>query len=204
MLGPGKAAGGRLQARCQMGLHGSEYWTYTLPRRVGAEQAARLTDACLPVSPASALRCGLVDQVIGGGAASHRAEVAARAEQLASSPDYPSRLAAKAQQLAVAATVQPLDVYRQTELAMMCRNFYDPREPYAELRHAFVYKQRPTRTPPHLSRHQARPGHFRSGRSREQGTARSPGDDGQAGLRYRPPHPGSSRRRSSSCRKMSL
>jgi putative two-component system hydrogenase maturation factor HypX/HoxX len=41
-----------------MGLHGSEYWTYTLPRRVGAEQAARLTEACLPVSPASALRCG--------------------------------------------------------------------------------------------------------------------------------------------------
>ena len=49
-----------------MGLHGSEYWTYTLPRRVGAEQAARLTEACLPVTPASALRCGLVDQVIEG------------------------------------------------------------------------------------------------------------------------------------------
>jgi putative two-component system hydrogenase maturation factor HypX/HoxX len=153
-----------------MGLHGSEYWTYTLPRRVGAEQAARLTDACLPVSPASALRCGLVDQVIGGGAAAYRAQVAARAEQLASSPDYPSRLAAKAQQLAVAAAVQPLDVYRQTELAEMYRNFYDPREPYAELRHAFVHKQRPTRTPPHLSRHHAQTGPFRSGRSREQGT----------------------------------
>ena len=124
-----------------MGLHGSEYWTYTLPRRVGAEQAARLTDACLPVSPASALRCGLVDQVIGGGAAAYRAQVAATAEQLASSPDYPSRLAAKAQQLAVAAAVQPLDVYRQRELAEMYRNFYDPRAPYAELRHAFVTKQ---------------------------------------------------------------
>jgi enoyl-CoA hydratase/carnithine racemase len=128
------------------------------------------TATCLPVSPASALRCGLVDQVIGGGAAAYRAQVAARAEQLASSPDYPSRLAAKAQQLAVAAAVQPLDVYRQTELAEMYRNFYDPREPYAELRHAFVHKQRPTRTPPHLSRHQAQTGPFRSGRSREQGT----------------------------------
>jgi enoyl-CoA hydratase/carnithine racemase len=128
------------------------------------------TATCLPVSPASALRCGLVDQVIGGGAAAYRAQVAARAEQLASSPDYPSRLAAKAQQLAVAAAVQPLDVYRQTELAEMYRNFYDPREPYAELRHAFVHKQRPTRTPPHLSRHHAQTGPFRSGRSREQGT----------------------------------
>lgn len=116
------------------------------------------------------MRCGLVDQVIGGGAAAYRAQVAATAEQLASSPDYPSRLAAKAQQLAVAAAVQPLDVYRQRELAEMYRNFYDPREPYAELRHAFVHKQRPTRTPPHLSRHQAQTGPFRSGRSREQGT----------------------------------
>ena len=26
-----------------MGLHGSEYWTYTLPRRVGAEKAAELS-----------------------------------------------------------------------------------------------------------------------------------------------------------------
>jgi putative two-component system protein, hydrogenase maturation factor HypX/HoxX len=116
------------------------------------------------------LRCGLVDQVIGGGAAAYRAQVAATAEQLATSPDYPSRLAAKAQQLAVTAAAQPLDVYRQTELAEMYRNFYDPREPYAELRHAFVHKQRPTRTPPHLSRHQAQTGPFRSGRSLEQGT----------------------------------
>ena len=42
-----------------MGLHGSEYWTYTLPRRVGAEHAARLTGACLPVSPAAASSCAL-------------------------------------------------------------------------------------------------------------------------------------------------
>ena len=152
-----------------MGLHGSEYWTYTLPRRVGTEQAARLTDACLPVSPASAVRCGLVDRVVGGGAGTYRAQVAAMAERLASSADYPLRLAAKAQQLAAATRVQPLDVYRQTELAMMYRNFYDPREPYAKLRRAFVHKQRPARTPPHLSG-RAQTGPFRSGRSREQGT----------------------------------
>src|SRR5215813_8844916 len=152
-----------------MGLHGSEYWTYTLPRRVGTEHAARLTDACLPVSPASAVRCGLVDPVVGGGACTYRAQVAAMAERLASSADYPLRLAAKAQQLAAATRVQPLDVYRQTELAMMYRNFYDPREPYAKLRRAFVYKQRPARTPPHLSG-RAQTGPFRSGRSREQGT----------------------------------
>ena len=140
-----------------MGLHGSEYWTYTLPRRVGAEHAARLTEACLPVSPASALRCGLVDRVVGGCAEAFRAQVADLAERLAHSPDYPRRVAVKAQQLTPAAMVQPLDAYRQAELAVMNRNFYDPREPYAQLRRAFVYKQKPARTPPHIARHRTGP-----------------------------------------------
>ncbi len=136
-----------------MGLHGSEYWTYTLPHRVGAHKAAELTRACLPVSPASAVRCGLVDRVIAGGVAGYRQQVAALAEELAGSPDYQSRLAAKARRLAEIATTQPLDSYRQAELAVMSRNFRGPGEPYPQQRRAFVYKQKPTRTPPHLARH---------------------------------------------------
>ena len=139
-----------------MGLHGSEYWTYTLPRRVGAEQAARLTEACLPVSPASALRCGLVDRVIEGSVADYRAHVATLADQLARSPEYPARLAAKARELAVAENQQPLAAYRAAELAVMSRNFSGPYEPYARLRRAFVYKHKPAQTPPHLSRHRLR------------------------------------------------
>jgi putative two-component system hydrogenase maturation factor HypX/HoxX len=133
-----------------MGLHGSEYWTYTLPRRVGDEQAARLTGECLPVSPASALRYGLVDEVIGGGAAAYRAQVATLAGRLACSPGYPRRLAAKAR--TAAAIAQPLEAYRAAELAIMSRNFSGPDEAYPQLRRAFVYKHKPTRTPPHLSR----------------------------------------------------
>ncbi|OAD21112.1 formyl transferase-like protein [Candidatus Thiomargarita nelsonii] len=33
-----------------MGLYGSEYWTYLLPRRVGQEKAIELTENCLPIS----------------------------------------------------------------------------------------------------------------------------------------------------------
>ena len=75
-----------------MGLHGSEYWTYTLPRRVGAREAARLTQACLPVTPDSALRSGLVDHVIAGDPTGFRAQVAAMAEHLVRSPAYPTLL----------------------------------------------------------------------------------------------------------------
>ena len=138
-----------------MGLHGSEYWTYTLPRRVGAEKAAELTQACLPVSPASAVRCGLVDRVIRSDIAGYRRQVAALAAKVARSSDYQSRLAAKARRLAALATTQPLDGYRQAELAMMSQNFYGPDETYPHLRHAFVCKQKPTRTPLHLARHRS-------------------------------------------------
>jgi putative two-component system protein, hydrogenase maturation factor HypX/HoxX len=137
-----------------MGLHGSEYWTYTLPRRVGAQEAARLTEDCLPVTPASALRTGLVDRVVASPPAEYRFQVITLAEQLARSPGYAARLAAKRRQLATVERERPLASYRAGELAIMRRNFSDPREPYAQLRRAFVHKQKPTQTPTHLSRHQ--------------------------------------------------
>jgi len=140
-----------------MGLHGSEYWTYTLPRRVGAGEADRLTQACLPVTPGSALRSGLVDHVIADDAAGFRAQVAAWAQRLARSPEYRGLLTAKARELAAAERQRPLDAYRAAELAVMHRNFSDPREPYARLRRAFVYKEKPLCTPPHLARHRAQP-----------------------------------------------
>jgi putative two-component system hydrogenase maturation factor HypX/HoxX len=140
-----------------MGLHGSEYWTYTLPRRVGASEAARLTQACLPVTPGSALRSGLVDRVIADDAAGFRAQVAAWAQRLARSAEYRGLLTAKARELAAAERQRPLDAYRAAELAVMHRNFSDPREPYARLRRAFVYKEKPVCTPPHLARHRAQP-----------------------------------------------
>lgn len=106
---------------------------------------------------ASALRSGLINRVIAVGAADYRAQVAAQAEQLARSRDYPARLAAKAQQLTAAEKHRPLAAYRAAELAIMSRNFSGPREPYADLRRAFVYKEKPPRTPPHLARHRTRP-----------------------------------------------
>jgi len=136
-----------------MGLHGSEYWTYTLPRRVGAREAGRLTEGCLPVSSASALHSGLVDRVIAADSAGYREQVAALAERLARSPDYAARLAAKGRRFAGVSGRRTLAGYRAAELAVMRRNFSAPSEPYAELRRAFVYKDKPTCTPSHLARH---------------------------------------------------
>jgi putative two-component system protein, hydrogenase maturation factor HypX/HoxX len=154
-----------------MGLHGSEYWTYTLPRRVGTAEASRLTQACLPVTPASALRTGLVDQVITGDSPGFRAQLAALAGQLAASPGYAALLAAKARRLAADGRQRPLAAYRAAELAIMHRNFTGPREPYSQLRQAFVYKDKPSRTPPHLARHHTHPWPTHPGRPRTQQAA---------------------------------
>src|SRR6266851_7348436 len=99
------------------------------------------------------LRCGLVDRVIEGGPADYRIQVADLAEQMARSPHHAARLAAKARELAAAEKELPLAAYRHQELAVMSRNFFHPSEPFAQLRRVFVYKEKPTRTPSHLSGH---------------------------------------------------
>ncbi|GHH75851.1 hydrogenase maturation factor HoxX [Kitasatospora indigofera] len=134
-----------------MGLHGSEYWTYTLPRRVGAEQAGRLTGAALPVGAAEAARLGLVDRTAGGDAAGFRRWVLREATALAGSAELTGRLVEKKRRRAEDEETKPLAAYRAEELREMHRNFYGRGEAYHELRRAFVHKACPVRTPEHLT-----------------------------------------------------
>jgi putative two-component system hydrogenase maturation factor HypX/HoxX len=46
-----------------MGLYGSEYWTYSLPRAVGRAMAEKLTEDCLPISATRALQLGMVQEI---------------------------------------------------------------------------------------------------------------------------------------------
>ena len=46
-------------------LYGSEYWTYTLPRRVGVERALEITTACQPMGADEACQIGLLDKSFG-------------------------------------------------------------------------------------------------------------------------------------------
>src|SRR6478609_4306330 len=49
-----------------MGLYGSEYWTYLLPRRVGDRLTRTMTTECLPIGAREAVRTGLADLVVPG------------------------------------------------------------------------------------------------------------------------------------------
>ncbi len=133
-----------------MGLHGSEYWTYTLPQRVGAEVAERLTTRTLPVGARAAASIGLVDKVFGGSTTQFRDQVRREAENLAAAPELENLLLAKKQRRAADEAVRPLAEYRSEELAHMHRNFFAPDEPYRRLRYEFVAGVKPLATPAYL------------------------------------------------------
>ncbi|MGW7356862.1 enoyl-CoA hydratase-related protein [Streptomyces sp. NPDC054802] len=135
-----------------MGLYGSEYWTYTLPRRVGDREARRLMEEAEPVSAATALRLGLVDRVLDCGAGEFAGEVARSAQRLASSSRVGSLLRSKKTARERDEAARPLADYRAAELERMRRVFFDPQAPYHALRSAFVRKRPcPVPTPEALS-----------------------------------------------------
>ncbi|WP_406404492.1 enoyl-CoA hydratase-related protein [Streptomyces sp. NBC_00879] len=133
-----------------MGLYGSEFWTYTLPRRVGPAVAERLMRQALPVSGTAAQRLGLVDRLVECTPQEFASEAARLAGHLASLPAVQERIAAKKAERDHQESLRPLAAFREEELAHMRRAFFDPSAPYHALRRAFVRKEKPLRTPPHL------------------------------------------------------
>lgn len=132
-----------------MGLFGSEYWTYVLPRRVGRDHARRLTRDCLPMGAAEALEIGLADEVLASDRDGFEDGVVAYARGLAASPRFDELLTAKHTALETDARDLPLDAYRVHELAEMRADIFDDRSGFSSARLAFVSKQpRTDNTPP--------------------------------------------------------
>jgi putative two-component system protein, hydrogenase maturation factor HypX/HoxX len=140
-----------------MGLYGSEYWTYVLPRRVGDIEAAALTQQCLPIGAARANRIGLVDAVLPASRTEFDEWVLDYAAQLAGSDQYRQLLEQKRTARAAAERRKPLQAYRVEELAEMSRDIFDDRNDFAGLRRAFTTKQKPTATPSRLADHRPAP-----------------------------------------------
>jgi putative two-component system hydrogenase maturation factor HypX/HoxX len=129
------------------GLYGSEYWTYTLPKRVGGSVARQLTDECLPVSVHEARKMGLIDDVI--------VQDNYGVNNFKQFEDQIRRIVAKfaAQERATGLSKlkqairvvdeerKPLAQYRHEELEEMKRNFWGPDPSYHVARSAFVHKR---------------------------------------------------------------
>ncbi|WP_437740648.1 hydrogenase maturation protein [Sorangium sp. So ce1504] len=128
------------------GLYGSEYWTYSLPRRVGLAKAVELTERCLPLGIREAKAIGLVDDIIvqddlgGSHFSQFREQIGRIAEQLASSGHHHAWLEGKRAERAADERRKPLAAYREEELAEMRRNFWGEAPAYHLARSAFVRK----------------------------------------------------------------
>ena len=101
------------------GLYGSEYWTYTLPRRVGHDMAMELTESCRPLGTREALKMGFLDASLGGDVRQSVAELTTHAEALARDPQFWNQLKAKHARRVAAERAKPLAAYRREELARM-------------------------------------------------------------------------------------
>lgn len=141
------------------GLYGSEYWTYLLPKRVGNSMAEQLTDDCLPISAETGKELGLLDDVIyqdEHNPSSFHDQIVRIAEKKAQDRHLMHYLENKCDELKRLKANKTLSTHREAELANMRENFFGEDESYHEARKAFVDKNKPERTPAHLTKHRMR------------------------------------------------
>ncbi len=130
-------------------LYGSEYWTYTLPRRVGQRRALELTMSCKPIGTRAAREAGYLDDAFGEDNEAFEAGLRERAKRLAGDPDFRLLLRKKQERRLDDESIKPLAKYRVEELNRMQINFFGPDPAYHEARRRFVFKGNP---PPQKSR----------------------------------------------------
>ncbi|MFD4251380.1 enoyl-CoA hydratase-related protein [Amycolatopsis thermoflava] len=124
-----------------MGLYGSEYWTYVLPRRVGEAQSRLLTSRCEPVSAGEAAALGMVDEVLPADRQRFPGAVLERAAELAAGSD--ALLQRKRADRETDEQRRPLETYRVRELAEMSHDIFEDRHGFAAARRAFLHPAAP-------------------------------------------------------------
>ena len=134
-------------------LFGSEYWTYLLPPRVGAEGAQAIMQNRLPMTAKGGVAKGFLDACLTSDPSAFRVDVARRAAQLAAAADLSERLQAKSDKRQADEVAKPLAQYRAEELSHMRRNFYGFDPSYHVARFHFVQKSPNSWTPRHLAIH---------------------------------------------------
>ncbi|MDD1649721.1 MAG: hydrogenase maturation protein [Methylococcaceae bacterium] len=140
-----------------MGLYGSEYWTYLLPKRVGPVKALELTETPLPLGMKKAKAIGYIDEILPDTYEVYQAQLRQKAEALAASPDFGRLLGEKRERRQRDEKAKPLAAYRAAELQHMQMNFagkfYGGEVNYHEARYNFVHKIRPKETAAYLAKH---------------------------------------------------
>jgi putative two-component system protein, hydrogenase maturation factor HypX/HoxX len=123
------------------GLYGSEYWTYLLPRRVGAAITTELTQPPFnPIGTTRAIKIGLLDAVLGSSLDDFHAQTRRLAERVANDGFHQARLREKRRRRAHDERVKPLQAYRAGELAHCLESFFGSDTSYHRARRQFIRK----------------------------------------------------------------
>jgi putative two-component system hydrogenase maturation factor HypX/HoxX len=122
-----------------LGLTGSEYHTWTLPKRVGEQKSKQLLDACLPISAHEAEKIGMVDAVF------EDADYYEKLHEYAVARYDEDFIWEK--QAYLEENEAKIEACKETELRVMHPEFWDEKSPFHRLRREFVYKICPVETP---------------------------------------------------------
>jgi putative two-component system protein, hydrogenase maturation factor HypX/HoxX len=128
-----------------MGLYGSEYWTYSLPRAVGSEVAHKLIEECLPISAFQALQYGMVQAI--GPRCPHAFGLwlLQQARSVLTDERYVLGRTRKARM-----DGEQVERCRERELAQMQLDMVHNRQQFAERCRNFVYKRKACQSPQRL------------------------------------------------------
>lgn len=130
-----------------MGLSGSEYHTYSLPKRVGVEKAEELLNNCLPISIQKAKNIGMVDEVLKE--ENYFDSLRAFASGLCQDEEkYDDFIYDKQDYLE--ANIEYINSCKENELKIMHPEFWDEDSSFHKLRYDFVHKVCPLSTPKRL------------------------------------------------------
>lgn len=131
-----------------MGLYGSEYWTYLLPRRVGGNKAQKIIDECQPMLAVEAVKTGFADLMFPEDWQQYHEHLKEYCEAWSHRLDFSEYLWNKSIARNRDEESKPLTEYRQEELAHMRKVFYNSASEYHQLRRRFVYKEKaPVKAP---------------------------------------------------------
>lgn len=127
-----------------MGLNGSEYHTYTLPKRAGEEKAQELLNECLPISINKAKDLNLVDVVLKN--ENYFEDLNRFCQSIVENEDeYYDKICDKKDYIEENSNL--INQKKEEELKVMYPQFWDKNSSFHKLRYEFVYKICPAQTP---------------------------------------------------------
>lgn len=128
-----------------MGLYGSEYWTYSLPRAVGSEVAHKLVEECLPISALQARHWGMVQDIGPRCPRAFGLWLLQQASDALTDERYALHRARKSNM-----NLAQIERCRENELAQMRLDMVENRQQFAEKCRNFVFKRKTCQTPQRL------------------------------------------------------